>query len=65
MALTPRPATSSDCVMELELGKPSSLPLLYMTADIELLSAASSVMFVQTIKLNLRDDPYAANTNTI
>ncbi|MGB1005777.1 MAG: hypothetical protein ACPGVX_01285 [Thalassobaculaceae bacterium] len=56
MALTPRPATSSDCVMELELGKPSSLPLLYMTADIEFLSAASSVMFVQTIKLNLRDD---------
>lgn len=56
MALTPRRTASRDCVMELELGKPSSLPLLFMTAEIEFLSVNSSVISMKVMKFNLRDD---------
>ena len=57
IALTPAPIASRDCVMELDLAKPSSLPLLYMDTDVEFLSLASTVIYTKSIKLNLRNDP--------
>lgn len=57
LALSLGPVSPRGCVLELELSKPSSLPLLLLHADVDFVGMGSTVLVTKNLKLDLNADP--------